>query len=177
MPVNVALVLTVIGPDRPGIVKALAEKAAAFEANWEESRMARLSGQFAGILRISVPEVRADALTAALGELESEGLRVVVEKIADSESVSSYRVLTLALVGNDRPGIVREISQALTRHGVNVEELNTECDSAPMSGQVLFKASARLGVPGNVSLDDLQSGLEKIASDLMVDLSLDESTD
>lgn len=173
---NVSLVLTVIGPDRPGIVEALADKAAAFEANWEESRMARLSGQFAGILRISVPQARADALTTALAQLEAEGLKVVVEKIAAAGPDERFRTLTLEIVGNDRAGIVREISHELTRRGINVEELNTECDSAPMSGQILFKASARLSVPGDVSIDDLQGSLERIAADLMVDLSLDEST-
>jgi glycine cleavage system regulatory protein len=174
--VKVSLVLTIIGPDRPGIVESLARKAAAHEANWEESRMARLAGQFAGILSVSVPEHEADALTAALGELEGQGLKVVIEKIAAVEADDRYRPLKLELVGNDRAGIVREISHALAQRGVNVDELTTECASAPMSGQVLFRATARLRVPPNVSVDELQASLEKIAGDLMVDLTIDESS-
>jgi len=171
---KVSLVLTIIGPDRPGIVEALARKAAAHEANWEESRMARLAGQFAGILHVSVPDRGARALGDALRELETQGLRVVLEEIAAVESSEPQRPLRLELVGNDRPGIVREISQVLSRSGVNVDELQTECADAPMSGEVLFRASARLGVPAGVSLDDLQQNLEQIAADLMVDLTLEE---
>jgi glycine cleavage system regulatory protein len=175
--VSVSLVLTVIGPDRPGIVEALAEKAAAHGANWEESRMARLAGQFAGILRVSVAEDEADPLTEALAGLEREGLKVVVEKIAAVEADERARSLTLELVGNDRPGIVRQISHALTRRGVNVDELTTECTSAPMSGQTLFKVTARLRLPSGISVDDLQSSMERLAGDLMVDVTLDEVAD
>jgi glycine cleavage system regulatory protein len=38
-----SLVVTVIGNDRPGIVERLSEVVLAAEANWEESRMARLA--------------------------------------------------------------------------------------------------------------------------------------
>jgi glycine cleavage system regulatory protein len=79
-------------------------------------------------------------------------------------------------VGNDRPGIVREIAQALARRGVNVDELATGCESAPMSGEVLFRATARLDVPEDVTLESLGEELEKIAADLMVDLTLGEPT-
>jgi glycine cleavage system regulatory protein len=171
---KVSLVLTIIGPDRPGIVESLARKATAHDANWEESRMARLAGQFAGILRVSVPDHEAGPLGDALRELEGQGLRVVIEKIAAIEGTEARRPLRLELVGNDRPGIVREISQVLASHGVNVDELQTECANAPMSGQVLFRASARLGLPADLSLDELQERLERIAGDLMVDLSIEE---
>ena len=49
-----SLVLTIIGDDRPGIVEQLAEEVLDAGANWEESRMARLAGKFAGLLRVSV---------------------------------------------------------------------------------------------------------------------------
>ena len=78
----------------------------------------------------------------------------------------------LGFVGQDRPGIVRQISHALARHGVNVEELSTECASAPMSGETLFKAQARLFVPPDCDLTVLRRELEKIAADLVVDVSL-----
>ena len=49
------LVLTLIGPDRPGLVEAVAQPIAANGGNWLESRMAHLGGKFAGILRVDVP--------------------------------------------------------------------------------------------------------------------------
>lgn len=169
---NAALVLTVIGPDRPGLVEALAETVAAHGANWLESRLARLSGHFAGMVRVSVPGERAEALAHALGALE--GLRVLVESEGAGE-VEDTPLLVLELLGQDRPGIVREVSRALAARGVNVEELETECTSAPMSGELLFRARARLRLPPETSARELREALEKLADELMVDISLADS--
>lgn len=171
-----SLVLTLIGEDRPGLVRALSEQVAALGGNWLESRMARLAGKFAGILLVSVPEANADALAAALRELESQGLRITIEKgIGEVETpVQGYRMLKLDLVGQDRPGIVRDISQALAGRGVSIEELTTEYISGSWSGENLFQAAARLRVPRNVALDELRELLEGLANELMVDIVLDE---
>ena len=168
------LVLTVIGPDRPGLVDALSSAVAAHGANWLESRMAHLGGHFAGLLRVSVPDAQSAALRRALAALEREGLRVLVEAGDTQEPDPSARALALELVGLDRPGIIREVSRALAARGVNVEELETCCESAPMSGETLFRARARLRAPAGASVEELRSTLEKIAGELMVDLSLDD---
>ena len=81
-------------------------------------------------------------------------------------------MLHLELVGNDRPGIIKEISQALANRSVNVEDLHSEITSAPMSGEPLFKADIRLRVPADASIDDLRTALEAIAHDLIVDIDL-----
>ena len=170
-----SLVLTVIGDDKPGIVEQLSEQIVATGANWEESRMARLGGKFAGLLRITVDTDRAETLAAALRESAS-ALTVVVERSSE-HAVSSYRTVLLELLGHDRPGIVRDISGALAQHQVNIEELDTDVSSAPMSGESLFRARARLGVPAAVTTEMLRDLLEAIAGELMVDLMLEDSTD
>ena len=177
---SIHLVLTVIARDKPGIVERLSQTVADHGASWLGSRMARLAGEFAGIVEIRAPESSASLLAEALRELESEGLSVQVahSRAAASEAPDSgSRTLHLELVGDDRPGIVREISRVLTRRGVNVHELATHCESAPMSGGVLFRARTRLQVPADVTLEELAEELEKIAHGLMVDLTLDEPTD
>ncbi len=165
------LVLTLIGPDRPGLVESLAKRVADHDGNWLESRMARLAGQFAGILRVEVPPERVPGLQAALAELEGEGLRVVAESGAEAEG-GNMRAMELRLVGQDHPGIVRDISQVLLRHGLNIEELATDHESAPMAGGQLFRAKARLQVPAGTDADRLREDLEEIADDLMVDIKL-----
>jgi glycine cleavage system regulatory protein len=167
-----SLVLTVMGPDRPGLVEALSSAVAGHGANWLESRMAHLAGHFVGLLRVSVPEAQIGALRSALRALEGSGLRVLVETGETPEPGPDDRLLALELVGLDRPGIIRDISRALALRGVNVEELDTCCESAPMSGETLFRARARLRVPAGRA-EELRSALEKIASELMVDLTLD----
>jgi glycine cleavage system regulatory protein len=169
-----SLVLTVIGDDKPGIVERLADQVLTAGANWEESRMARLAGKFAGLLRVSVDADRAEALEAGLATLKAGGLAVVVERTADSQ-VPAFRTLRLELVGNDRPGIVRDISRVLAQQHVNIEELETGTESAPMSGETLFRACAHLRVPSTVTLDALRGRLEALADELMVDLTLDDA--
>jgi glycine cleavage system regulatory protein len=170
-----SLVLTFIGDDRPGIVEQLSERVLATGANWEESRMARLAGKFAGVLRVSVPADQSDALAAALRQLDAGGLSVLVTRSADV-APPDHRPIRLELIGNDHPGIVRDISRALARHAVNIEELETDVTSAPMSGDMLFRARLTLAVPSTVTIAQLRSVLEDLAGELMVDLELTEET-
>jgi glycine cleavage system regulatory protein len=162
----------VIGLDRPGLVEVLSQTILAHEANWEESRMARLAGRFAGLLLVSVRPERAEALERDLRALESRGLNVMVERSAEERARAGYRRLSLDLVGNDRTGIIRDISRALAEHGVNVERLSTECAPAPMAGDRLFRMTALLQSPSAVQVDALRHELESLANDLMVDITL-----
>lgn len=167
-----SLVLTIIAPDKPGLVELLSQTIASHQGNWLESSLSRLAGKFAGILVVSVPEAQTESLIKELTELEAQGLKVVAERSQEPELSTAYSSITLALIGHDKPGIVKEISQALTTSKVNVERLSTELVSGSMSAEELFKAEALLLVPDSVDLDDLQQALENIASDLMVDITL-----
>lgn len=169
------LVMTVIGPDRPGLVELLAARVADQGGNWLESRMCRLGGQFAGIVRVEVPSEKSDALAAALKTLETKGLRLVTQTETTSTSNPAGTLAVLKLVGQDRPGILHQISRVLASHAVNVEELTSERVSAPMDGNMLFQAQASVLLPAAVSLPRLRADLEKIAADLMVDVELDPS--
>ena len=167
-----SLVLTVIGPDKPGLVELLAQTIADHQGNWLESGMSRLAGKFAGILITEVPAEQAEALEAALAALESQGLKVVAERSAEPAAENNAQSFTLELVGHDKPGIVRDISLALSQRKVNVERLSTELVSGSMSAEELFKANADLTAAVDADLDELQDALEAIASDLMVDITL-----
>jgi glycine cleavage system regulatory protein len=170
------LVMTVIGRDRPGLVDSLAGLVAEQGGNWLESRMSRLGGHFAGILRVEVPGDKEQALVAGLKRLEASGLTVVVHPDQPKPAAASGRHSVLEIVGQDRPGIVREISHALASFGVNVEDLHTECASAAMSGETLFVARARLSIPASSDLEKVRQRLEEIAADLIVEISLAELT-
>lgn len=140
--------------------------------NWLESRMSRLGGQFAGIVQVDVPADKAQPLTEALNALHARGLTVVVHSDQPQPAIAQ-RTNVLEIVGQDRPGIVRQISHALAQSGVNVEELHTECASAAMSGETLFKARAVLSIPDSCNIAELRQNLERIAADLIVDISLE----
>jgi glycine cleavage system regulatory protein len=171
-----SLVMTIVGADRPGLVDSVATLVAEHKGNWLESRMSRLGGQFAGILRVEVPSGSEAGLVAALKRLDSRGLAVVVtpDKSDTPAQRSPARLKMLEVVGQDRPGIVSQIARVLASYGVNVEELQTECSSAAMSGEALFKASAKLSIPESCDTAEIRRKLEKIAEDLIVEISLAE---
>ena len=165
------LVLTVIAQDQPGLVERVAQCISEHGGNWLESRMSRMAGQFAGILRVDVPLNAHAGLLAALEGLQAQGIRVQVAAGGAAPS-TVWRAIRLELVGNDRAGIVRDITRLLSSQGVNLESLNTEVVPAPMSGELLFQAQALLAVPQSLPLDTLQEHLESLADDLMVELKL-----
>ncbi len=164
------LVMTVIGKDRTGLVESLARLVAEYGGNWLESRMCRLGGEFAGILRVQIPADRRAALEQALSKLSN--LTIVAHTDESVQAPGQSQLASLEVVGHDRPGIVREITRALAAQGVNVEELSTERTSAPMSGEPLFLARAKLLLPTDLSVDSLQQSLVRVAADLTVEIKL-----
>jgi glycine cleavage system regulatory protein/folate-dependent phosphoribosylglycinamide formyltransferase PurN len=171
-----SLVATVIGPDRPGIVSLLSERAHGFGANWAESRIATLEGQVAGLVHFKVPSQNAESMAAALSSLESSGVHVVVAKQEQIPVPAGRRVIKLELVGHDRPGIVSELSGSLARRRVSIEDLHTEIVDGATPAEHLFKVKALLVVPESVPNDELRRALEPLTKEMTVDIALGESS-
>ncbi len=139
--------------------------------------MARLAGHFAGVVQVHLPDERAAGLIEALSGLAQRGLQVAVVDSSGSMAPADQRnAFRLELVGQDRPGIVREVSSALAALGVSVQELRTVVESAAMSGERIFRAQAELVPPAGVELDQIRSVLEQLADDMMVDITLEAAS-
>jgi len=121
---------------------------------------------------VSVPDANLARLESSLRNLEAAGLHITIERGARAES--SKRFVTLEIVGAERPGIVRDLTQALGALGVNIEELASGLESAPFSGLQMFRATARLSAPDGLALDDLRKALERLAGEITVDLAVDD---
>lgn len=173
---NTQLVLTVLSDDRPGVVEQLAQTISQHHGNWLESRMAQLAGKFAGILQVAVALEYQDQLRAALNDLNSKGFKIVVETAVNTTR-QECREFSFSVVGNDRPGIVREIAQAFAARHINMGELETACSSMPWSGEPLFEATGVIEVPKAVDMNELYDYLDKIADELAVDIRLESSTE
>ena len=131
--------------------------------------MSSLAGYFAGMLLASVPDESAKACVADLKALESEGIRVIAN-LSEEEAEQSNHQYSLQLVGNDHPGIVRDITRVLFRHEANVRSFDAVTEAASMSGAELFRASAQMTLPSGADVDALETELEEVANDLMVDI-------
>ena len=178
-----SLILTLVGPDRPGLVSRISEQVAARGGSWLESRMAHLAGQFAGIVLVRVPDIERERLADDLAALRVEGLQVSLHEALSSDTPGQdapggappmQPAYVLELVCQDRPGILREVTRVLASSGVNIEELTTRILSGSFSGESLFRCEARLRIPAAGEIETLRGELERLGNDLMVDLRLTE---
>ena len=165
------LVLTVVGDDRAGLVAAVAQIIDAHGGNWERSQLAELAGAFAGIVEVSVAPDHADALRAALTEIEGL-VTVAIPGHETAVDAASARRFSFQVLGNDHPGIVREISMALSGRGVSIERMTSETRDAAMAGGRLFEATIAAVVPASVAVGDLTAEVERIGAELQVDVTL-----
>ena len=165
-PAMTTLVITVMGTDRPGIVSLLSDRAQRFGASWTESNMSHLSGEFAGMVQLQVPPDNVAGLMAALKDLESTGLTVVMSKSEGRAASTGLRSMALDLVGNDRVGIVSKLSAYLTERNISIEHIHTALENAA------FKVHAEILVPKAVSDDDLKAALASLANEMTVDIAL-----
>ena len=170
---TISIVFTFVGADKPGLVETLSNTVSEHHGNWLESRMSQLAGNFAGIARINVSSDKAEALRNALTRASSDELTITVQEESHHQSDITRRTVNLNLMGNDRPGIVKELSSALASLHVNVMEMNTNVTSAPMSAGPLFEATASIQIPASVDILELSDRLDDIGNQLDVIINLD----
>lgn len=165
------LVLSVVGDDRAGLVSALAHEVATHGGNWEQSELTELAGAFAGIVLVSVPDDRVTELSEALTGLDGL-LRVTAHAGTTLEPAPAGRPLSFTVLGNDRPGIVRDVTAAITAHALSIDSLRSRTIDAPMAGGTLFEATVSVSVPREADAVALTTALEELAGEIQVDLSL-----
>jgi glycine cleavage system regulatory protein len=168
------LVLSVVGSDRPGLTEALAAQVLAAGGNWLESHLSRLGGLYVGSVLVEADD--AAALGAAVRTVDAQGLEVrvapAVEAPNGEAAGSAGAALQLGLVGQDRPGIVRQVTGVLSGLAANIETFDTWISAEPQTGQPLFHLDAQLRLPPGLAADTVQAALEAISTEIMVDISL-----
>lgn len=167
------LVVSVIAEERPGLVAELASTVAEHGGNWLESQMGQLAGKFAGAVLIEVEGDRVEELTAALRSL-SEISVVDVSETSGAAGGPAAEPVGLHVVGQDQPGIVREVTRALADRGLSIQDFHTSTSAAPMSGDRLFEAQAVVGLPAGSDLTDLHTALDDVSAELSLDIQLDD---
>ncbi|HTN55273.1 MAG TPA: ACT domain-containing protein [Microbacterium sp.] len=165
------LILTVAGADRPGLVSAVADLVDAHGGNWENSRLAELAGTFAGVIQITVADERVGELQTALHTLDGM-LAVTVSTGSDRSDAGADRHISVTVLGDDRPGIVREISGVLSSHALSIRSMTTETRDAAMAGGRLFESAVTATVPASADLDALRDDIERLTNDLQVDITI-----
>ncbi|WP_419905766.1 glycine cleavage system protein R [Kiloniella sp.] len=169
-----SIILTVTGKDRPGLVDDISSMVTEQSGNWLESRVTKLSGHFAGIIRVSVPSKNQEKLESDLKTLETSDFHLAIERQTKAEAEVPVRELSLEIVGPDHPGIIQDISHALAEKKIGINEMLTDCNDGAMSSERIFSAEINISIPMAVSVDTLRDELEELADQLMVDISMDD---
>lgn len=166
------LILSVVGSDRPGLTEALAGAVFSAGGNWLESHLSRLGGLYVGSVLVDLEEARVEALRAAVGAVDAQGLEVRIAAAAPSAAEATGEVVGFSVVGQDRPGIVRQVTGVVSGLGANIETFETRLSVEPHSGAPLFHLEARLRLPPTLKADAVQAALEAISGEIMVDVAL-----
>jgi glycine cleavage system transcriptional repressor len=168
------MVLTAVGPDRPGLVNDLSTLIRAAGANIEDSRMAILGGEFAVILLISGPAGSIERAKEIGTQIEGElGLRCILKETSPAHPPSDYLPYRIEVSGADRPGIVQAITAILANHAINVASLESRLSYAPFSATPLFVLDASLQVPSNTVLAEVRAELATTCDEENLDFRLD----
>lgn len=166
-----SVILSVVGSDRPGLTGILAEAVHAAGGNWLESHLSRLGGLYVGSALVAIDDNKVDALRTAVAAVDARGLEVrVIPAIEGPEAAGE--TLQLSLVGQDRPGIVRQVTSVVSGLDVNIEALQTHVAPEPHSGAPLFHLDARLRLPPGLPAERVQAALEQISAEVMVDITV-----
>ena len=165
------VILSVIGSDKPGLTQSLARAVLEAGGNWLEGHLSRIGGSYVGSVLVELDEARLDELEANARKVDASGLHVSLAPTGPHQPPAG-KAMTFELVGQDRPGIIHEVTAVLSGLGVNIEELDSESRHGAWSGEALFRAELRLTLPDGVSRDDVQQALEAISGDIMVDFAI-----
>ncbi len=163
-------VLTVTGPDLPGMEQELTQLISRHQAQWVASRMAHMAGRFASILFISVGGRFADALTIALNSLQVEGVDIRIDRVESSPTYSGEHHLLMNLIADDAPQLVTDVSRLLDEQCIRISELHTDTLPAPYTGEMMQSIQAHLRAPSGVDVDAVRSRIESLSPELMLDL-------
>lgn len=172
----IELVLTIIGRDRAGVVAELADVVRFHEGNWKRSELAEIAGTFAGVVVVEVEDDHADELLTNLLILREQGLHITAQQIEEPVDAPEAQDMRLRFTGEDRPGIVHEISTTVSEFGISISRLGTQQEPSGDGGHH-FEITAQLSVPLDVDLDAVIEALEHVTDALGIALHVEDVTD
>jgi len=173
------LILTLSGPDRVGIVERVTGLLLARGGNVETSRMARLGGEFAILMLVSIPADRIDGIDGAFAGLTAKGYKIST-KLAERPQASPHAgwgPFRIEVEGADHEGIIHEVARYLSENGINIESMDSETTMAPVSGSPLFSMTAQVVAPPSLSGKGWTQGLQAIADRLNLEIRVEAESE
>ena len=167
---NKNIILSVIGPDKPGIVSDISEMIKNHAGNIDKSRMVKLGDYFTIMVLISINDDHLTNLNKKLKNYSNYQILIhELSTISDKDDDISH---TIHLNGIDNEGLVYKITNELAKLDINIEELETNISNAPMSGISLFSLVAKVSHT-KLDYNILKEKMNNLASELDVNISIE----
>ena len=167
------LILTAVGPDQVGLVEKISQFIVQHGCNIEDSKMAVFCGEFALIILITGESGTLVKTANAYHELEIHtGLTISIKTPSTRKPTESFLPYHLTASCMDHPGIVHKLSQILSRHGVNIESMETKTYAAPVSGTPIFRLEAVVSIPAKTNINALRERFAEIQREENIDVEL-----
>jgi glycine cleavage system transcriptional repressor len=168
------IVFTLTGTDRTGLVEEITKLLLDIGGNVETSRMARLGGEFAVLMLVSIPETQLANLGKSTQVLKSQGFKVTTTRTEQTyaEAHAGWLPYKIEVLGADHEGIIHKIAQTLSKCGINIESMDTVTTQAPNSGAPLFSMTALIVVPPDLAGQSWEAALEEAGHHLQVDIKV-----
>ena len=168
------IILTLTGSDRIGIVEEVTRILLNCGGNVEVSHMAHLASEFAILMLVALPDDQVLGLESDMQSLMAQGYKVTLTQASQTEAQAhpgwvSYRV---ELLGADQEGIVHEVAATMRQQGINIESMDMQVVSAPVSGSPLFNMKGVISVPPGLTGHGWEAALIHTGSRLNVDITL-----
>jgi glycine cleavage system transcriptional repressor len=167
------LILTAIGPDQVGLVQRISEFISRHGCNIEDSKMAVFCGEFAVIVLISGAGENLVKIGRDYRAIETEtGLSISIKTPSTRKTPESFLPYKLTASCMDHPGIVYQISAALSALGINIESMETKTYAAPVSGTPIFQLEANIAIPVRTNINQLRARFAEIQREENIDIDL-----
>lgn len=168
------LVLTLIGQDNIGIVEHVTNIILKYNGNITESKMARLGGEFAMLMQISVSKESFTTIEKALTKLQDEGYQIYYKETSDesSQKFIGWLPYEIMVTGADHEGIINQVTAKIAKNGMNIESIDTKTSLAPMSGTALFSMTAIVLAPPKKTIHRWAEELDEVADEMNVDIEI-----
>lgn len=163
------LIFTLVGKDKPGLIDSLAKQVRKLDGNWLGSNFSHMAGHFAGFVQVDLPQENHQILIDTLAKHPDLTIHPISAEVPNKHQLE---LADIEIMGNDKAGIVNELTTVLNQFNINIVKFETSCESAPNWGSLLFKAHAKIEIPAEFDTDPLRDALEGIANDLIVDIEL-----
>lgn len=172
------IVFTLTGKDRIGIVDEVTKLMLDLGGNVETSRMARLGGEFAILMLVSLPARQLARLEKASAALVAQGYKITTSQTERTyaEAHPGWRPFQIEVLGADHEGIVHNVAHYLSERGINIESMDAGTTSAPVTGTALFFMTALVAVPPELAGQTWESQLQDVARSLNVEIRVSAAT-